>query len=89
MKSIKTFEEFINENKINERRIPFKGTKTNQLYRIIKDVENATIFANNKNYTIDAESMRNDLQNSVVIAMDDDGEEFDVNVKDIEFIEIN
>lgn len=73
---------------IREGRVPFKGTKTDQLYRIVKDEWNAMIFANGKLYAVDPENMRNDLQNPVVIAVDEDGEEFDINVSDIEFIEL-
>lgn len=70
------------------QRISFKGTKTNQLYNIVKDEENAMIFANGKHYGVDAEDMRNDLQNPVVIGMDEDGGEHEINVADIEFIEL-
>jgi hypothetical protein len=70
------------------QRITFNGTKTDQLYNIVKDEENAMIFANGKHYGVDAEMMRSDLQNPVVIAMDEDGEEYDINVSDIEFIEL-
>jgi len=70
------------------QRIAFKGNKTDQLYRLVKDEENATVFANGKHYGVNAEDMRNDLQNPVIIGMDEDGEEHDINVSDIEFIEL-
>lgn len=91
MKNLQTFEEFLNESSLNEkreRRISFKGNKTNQLYNIVKGAENSMIFANGKHYSVDVEEMRHDLQNPTVIATDEDGEEFEIKVSDIEFIEI-
>jgi hypothetical protein len=70
------------------QRITFNGTKADQLYRIVKDNENALIFANGKHYGVDGEEMRNDLQNPVIIGYDEDGGEHDINVSDIEFIEM-
>jgi hypothetical protein len=70
------------------QRITFNGTKADQLYRIVKDNENALIFANGKEYGVDGEEMRNDLQNPVIIGYDEDGGEHDINVSDIEFIEL-
>lgn len=46
------------------------------------------IFANGEHYGVDAEDMRNDLQNPVVIGIDEDGGEHEINVSDIEFIEL-
>ena len=73
---------------IEGQRITFNGTKANQLYAIVHDSENAMIFANGKQYGVDAEDMRNNLQNPVVIGIDEDGGEHDINVSDIEFIEL-
>ena len=70
------------------QKITFKGTKTDQLYRIVKDEWSPMIIANGKQYAVDAEVMRSDLQNPVVIAVDDDGEEHEINVSDIEFIQL-
>jgi len=73
---------------LKEGRITFNGTKADQLYRIIKDDENAMVFANGKQYGVDAEEMRHDLQNPVIIGYDEDGGEHDIRVADIEFIEL-
>ena len=70
------------------RRVTFKGTIVNQLYNIIKSDSNPMIFADGKPYSIDAESMRNDLQNHVVMGTGEDGEEAEINVADIEFVEL-
>lgn len=73
---------------VNERKVPFKGTKTDQLYRIVKDNKDALIFANDTYYSINVEEMLYDLQDPVITGMDDDGAEFEINVSDIEFIEL-
>ena len=83
------FELHLYESVINEKRISFKGNKTNQIYNIVKGNKNAMIFAKDGYYSVDAEDMRNDLQNPVVIGLDQDGGEHNINVSDIEFIELN
>ena len=70
------------------RRIGFKGTTSNDVYRIIQGDENVMIFANGKHYGVDSEEMRHDLQSSVVIGYDEDGGEHDIRVAVIEFIEM-
>jgi hypothetical protein len=74
---------------MQERRIPFKGKTTNDLYKIVKADANAMVFANGNHYSVDAENMRNDLRNPSIIVTDEDGEEFEIKVSDIEFIELN
>ena len=89
MKTVKTFEQFINESRINERRVSFKGKTTNDLYNIVKTENDAMIFVNGKHYSImDPEEMRNDLQNDSTFAYDEDGGEHEIKIKDIEFIEL-
>ena len=80
---------YIQESKLQERRIPFKGKTTNDLYNIVKADANAMVFANGNRYSVDAEDMRNDLRNPSIIVTDEDGEEFEIKVSDIEFIELN
>lgn len=80
---------YIQESKLQERRIPFKGKTTNDLYNIVKADANAMVFANGNHYSVDAEDMRNDLRNPSIIVTDEDGEEFEIKVSDIEFIELN
>jgi len=69
-------------------RILFNGTKTNQLYRIVKDFPNSIIFANGKHYGIDVEDMRENPKEPIIIAMDQDGEEFEIYVECVEFIDL-
>jgi hypothetical protein len=88
MKNLHTFEEFMNES-LNEKRVSFKGKKTNDLYRIVKDNPDALVFANGKMYSIiDPEEMKADLQNDSTFVNDEDGEEFEIKIEDIEFIEL-
>ena len=88
MKNLKSFEEFLNES-LNERRISFKGKKTNDLYKIVKTNQDALVFAKGKHYSImDPEEMRNDLQNDSTFLYDEDGGEHEVKIEDIEFIEL-
>jgi len=70
------------------RRILFNGTKTNQLYRIVKDFPNSLIFANGEHYGIDVEDMRENLKEPIIIGMNKDGEEFEIYVEYVEFIEL-
>jgi len=78
------------------QRITFNGTKASQLYDIVKDNENALIFANGKEYGIDMENLAaqgdprqvNVTDDTMIIGMDEDGGEHDINVSDIEFIEM-
>jgi len=69
-------------------RILFNGTKTNQLYRIVKDFPNSLIFANGEHYSIDVEDMRENLKEPIIIGMNKDGEEFEIYVEYVEFIEL-
>ena len=69
-------------------RILFNGTKTNQLYRIVKDFPNSIIFANGKHYGIDVVDMRENPKEPIIIAMDQDGEEFEIYVECVEFIDL-
>ena len=90
MKNLQTFEEFLNESILNEKRISFRGKTTNDLYRIVKNDPNSMVFANGKHYSIlDPSEMRNDLKNDSTYVYDKDGEEYEIKVSDIEFIEIN
>ena len=73
------------------QRIPFKGTKVDQLYNIVRgdgtgDWE-LMVFAKGKHYVISTEEMRSNLQNPVINGTDEDGGEHDIRVADIEFIE--
>jgi hypothetical protein len=70
------------------RRILFNGTKTNQLYRIVKDFPNSLIFVHGEHYGIDAEDMRENLKEPIIIGMNKDGEEFEIYVEYVEFIEL-
>lgn len=70
------------------RRVSFKGTKVNQLYNIVKDEWNPMVFVNGKLYAVEPENMRHDLQDTYVLGVDEDGEEYDIDVSDIEFIEL-
>ena len=89
MKHIQTFESFLNETLINERRVSFKGKRINDLYRIIKDDSNAMIFANGKHFSVgDIDELKNDLQSDTVYLYGDDGEEAEVKIQDIEFIDL-
>ena len=84
MKHIQTYESFL-----NERRVPFKGKKTNDLYRIVKNDPDAMLFVNGKHYSImDPEEMKNDLQSDSTSVYDEDGGEHEVKIEDIEFIEL-
>lgn len=84
MKYIPTFEGFL-----NERRVPFKGKKTDDLYRIVKDDDKALVFVSGNYYSIlDPEEMRNDLQNDMTYVYDKDGGEKEIRIADIEFIEL-
>jgi len=89
MKHIHTFESFLNESRINERRISFRGKTTNDLYRIVKNDPNSMVFANGKLYSVEPENMRHDLKSPYILGGDEDGEEYEIAVSDIEFIEIN
>jgi len=73
---------------LKEGRVSFNGTKADQLYRIVKDNENAMVFARGKHYGVDAEDMLNDLQSLIIYGLDEDGGEHEINVADIEFIEL-
>jgi len=84
MKHIQTFERFV-----AGRRVLFKGKKTDDLYKIVKNDPDASVFANGKMYSIiDPEEMKADLQNDSAFFTDKDGEEFEIKIKDIEFIEL-
>lgn len=72
---------------LEEGRKPFKGKKVNDLYRIIKNESYPMIFANGMTLSVEPDDLRSDLQNTSVIATDSDGEEIEVQVSDIEFIE--
>ena len=88
MKNLQTFDEFLNEN-LNERRVSFKGKTTNDLYKIVKNDTDAIVFANGKHYSIiDPEEMKNDLKSDTTFVTDEDGEEFEVKIEDIEFVEL-
>jgi hypothetical protein len=78
----------INEN-LNERRVSFKGKTTNDLYKIVKNDPDVIVFANGKHYSIiDPSEMKNDLKSDTTFVNDEDGEEFEVKIEDIEFIEL-
>ena len=50
--------------------------------------ENSIIFANGKHYGIDVEDMRENPKEPIIIAMDQDGEEFEIYVECVEFIDL-
>jgi hypothetical protein len=77
------------EKLLSEKRITFKGKKVNDLYRIVKDADNAMVFVDGNHYSVlDPEEMRNDLQNDITYVYDEDGEEKEIRIADIEFIEM-
>jgi len=87
MKYIHTFESFLNES-LNEGRKPFKGKTVNDLYRLVKNDDDALVFVKGKMYSIlDPEEMKNDLSNKSTFVYDEEGSESEVNISDIEFIE--
>lgn len=88
MKYIKTFEQFIAESVVNEKRITFRGKKVSDLYKLIKKAEDVQIFANNKEYAVFSNELKDDLNSDSFFALDKDGEEYEIDVKDVEFIEI-
>ncbi len=88
MKYLKTFEQFINESSINEKRITFKGTKVSDLYKLIKNADSVEFFAKGKTYGIEADDIKHDLNDKVVFGFDDDGGEHEIKVQDIEFVEL-
>lgn len=74
---------------IQERRIQFTGITANQLLNTIKPIEKEEflIFANNKYYSIDVDEIRHDPDQPTIFGLDDNGNEKEIKVKDIEFIE--
>jgi hypothetical protein len=88
MKYLKTFEQFINESSINEKRVNFKGKKVGDLYKIIKNVDSAEFFAKGKTYGIEADDIKHDLNDTTVFGFDEDGGEHEIRINDIEFIEL-
>ena len=88
MKYLKTFEQFINESSINERRVSFKGKKVSDLYKIIKNVDSAEFFANGKHYGIEPDDIKHDLNDTTVFGFDQDGGEHEIKIHDIEFVEL-
>jgi len=75
------------QTRLNERRVTFKGRVTNDLYNLIKNDPNAMIFSNGKYYAVDPEEMRHDLRSDSIYGSDEDGEEYEIQIRDIEFIE--
>lgn len=88
MKYLKTFEQFINESSINERRVNFKGNKASDLYKIIKDVDSVEVFVKGKHYGIESDDIKHSLNDTIVFGFDKDGAEHEVKIKDIEFVEL-
>ena len=73
---------------LNEgRRVTFKGRVTNDLYNLIKSDPYAMIFSDGKYYTVDPEELRHDLKSDLIYGTDEDGEEYEIQIRDIEFIE--
>lgn len=73
---------------LNEgRRVTFKGRVTNDLYNLIKSDPDAMIFSDGKYYTVDPDEMRHDLRSDSTYGTDEDGEEYEIQIRDIEFIE--
>jgi len=97
MKYIKTFEQYMDDDSDDNmsegvKRIKFKGKKVNDLYNILKPTDNddAMIFANHKEYSInDMDELRNDLHATTIFVNDEDGAEHEIKVSDIEFVEID
>jgi hypothetical protein len=75
-------------SRLNEgRRVTFKGRVTNDLYNLIKSDPDAMIFSDGKYYTVDPEELRHDLKSDLIYGTDEDGEEYEIQIRDIEFIE--
>ncbi len=75
-------------SRLNEgRRVTFKGRVTNDLYNLIKSDPYAMIFSDGKYYTVDPEELRHDLKSDLIYGTDEDGEEYAIQIRDIEFIE--
>ena len=87
MKNLQSFDEFLNEN-LTENRIDFNGKTASDLYQIVKDDEFPLIFANNTYYSIEESELSDDLTSDSVICITKDGEESNVLVSDIEFVEL-
>lgn len=84
MKHLQTFESFLNEG-----RVSFKGKTISDLYKVIKNKKSVMIFVNGSYYSIDdPNELKNDLESDLVYGYDKDGEEHELEVADIEFIEI-
>jgi len=89
MKYIKTFEQFIAESVVNEKRINFKGKTAGDLLKVIKNVKSAEFFANGRHYGITPEDINSkQLKDKSVFGTDEDGGEHEIELSDIEFIEI-
>jgi hypothetical protein len=95
MEFIPSFEDFLNEkkNNISESRIsrPTNGFKKSDIETYLRKNKDMAFFANNKDLYVQSYMHKNgkleDADNISFFAIDRDGEEFEVNFKDIEFIE--
>ena len=96
MKYIKTFEQYNEDSddsiELSEgiKRVTFKGKTVKDLYNKIKSEDEVTLHANGKEYSInEIDELKKNLHDSRVIVNDEDGEEYTINVDDIEFINID
>jgi hypothetical protein len=82
------FHEFLNESTLNEKRIRFRGKNVADLAKVVSNSTSPSIFANGENYLINPSELDSDLKGTLIYATDQEGAEFEVAIKDIEFVEL-
>jgi len=76
------------KRRINENRVPFRGTTADDLYRIVKNKPNAIVVVNGMQYSVDVDDIADNLSSELTYVLDDSGRSKEVAISDIKFIEL-